>query len=126
MTENTHKPAPINRPLTDDERWLMGQLAVNVLAANIGGTHTEDDCKTCDAAKALMYKYIDKGEVHLTGDAVDAYLSIDGTSIVHVERDWLAFHAEHPEAIDLDRHTLLRPSSELTAEANRRLGDDAK
>lgn len=89
-------PAAINRPLTDDERSLMNRLAIVVVAR-------ETRC-TADTAANVLDQHAAEGNVLLRGDAYNAYLDVCGKTIVHCARDWLAFHAEHPEAIDLQRH----------------------
>ena len=91
----TDQPVPIDRPLTDAERTLMAHLASAVLAQQIGITVNE--------AADQLKNY--PGEIHLTGDAIDCYLTLDGQTIVHVTREWLAFFASHPdEVIDLDKY----------------------
>lgn len=74
----------INRPLTDDERRLMMELAVGVVARQTG------------VSQGVAFDVLDGMTLTLEGDSHDAYLSAAGTVLVHVERDWLAFHAAHP------------------------------
>ena len=71
----------ISRPLTDAERQLMCRLAVQVVAAQTG----RDGGTVADE--------LDELELVLHGDSKDAYLEACGQVLVHVERDWLAFHA---------------------------------
>lgn len=98
-------PAPINRPVTNDERALMVILAVRVLADQSGIPHTATDCPACTASAAALDRFAKEGRVHLRGDEFDCYLDVGPTAgLVHATREWLAFHAEHPEAIDFDRH----------------------
>jgi hypothetical protein len=86
----------INRPLTGDERSLINMLAVRVVAHQTGS----DD----QTAVLVLDQLAGEGEVFLREDPEVAYLEVCGKVIVSAERDWLAFHAEHPEAIDVDRH----------------------
>ena len=81
----TDKPAPINRPLTDDERHLMIALAIRVIADQSGIPHTEDalhsdDCRSCAVASSVLGEFVDRGEVYLTGDHYDAYLEVPPAS----------------------------------------------
>lgn len=94
----------INRPLTDDERSLMNMLAIGVVAR-------ETHC-TADTAANVLDQHAAEGNVLLRGDAYNAYLDVCGNSIVHCTREWLAFHAEHPEAIDLQRHGRVIPDGQ--------------
>jgi len=94
--------APINRPLTDAERDLLNLLAIRVIADQTGVT----DQAAADALDDL----IERDGLYLEGDAHDVYVKTgtpgDGPNhvLVPATREWLAFHAEQPEAIDLDRH----------------------
>lgn len=99
---------PINRPLTDAERSLINALAIRVVAEQ-GGT-------TPETAAAALDAFTADGEVFLQGDATDVHLVVAGSPIVHVTREWLAFHAEHPEAIDWQRHGRVIPSEQDGAE----------
>jgi hypothetical protein len=97
--------APINRPLTDDERALLTTLATRVIADQSGIPHTEGVCRACSVAATVLDGFVDEGDVHVYGDAYDCYLAVGpNRELVHTARDWLAFHAEHPEAIDYDKH----------------------
>ena len=92
MTDNDHNPAPINRPLTDEERSLMNMLAIEIVAQQTG----------CDAdtAAATLDQLASESEITLR----HVYLEACGKVLVHATREGLAFHAEHPEAIDPARH----------------------
>lgn len=90
----------INRPLTDEERHLMNLMAIAVV-----GHQTR--C-TSDEAAQVLDKLAGEGDVILKSDAEDARLVVSGKAIVHAKRDWLAFHAEHPEAIDMRHITVER------------------
>lgn len=101
----TDASAPVNRPLTDNERQLMLDLAVRVIADQSGIPHTAGQCQACSVSATVLDEFIEKGEVHLHGDVMDCYLDVGpNRGMVHATREWLAFHAEHPEAIDFDRH----------------------
>ncbi|WP_210687513.1 hypothetical protein [Mycolicibacterium sp. GESEQ-9] len=95
---------PINRPLTDAERSLINALAIRVVAEQ-GGTDLE-------TAAAALDTFTEEGQAFLQGNATDVHLVVAGNPIVHVTREWLAFHAEHPEAIDWERHGRLIPRSQ--------------
>lgn len=102
MTDNR---APINRDLTDAERDLMTTLAIRVIADQSGIPHTEGECRACSVAATVLGGFVDEGDVHVYGDAYDCYLAVGpNRELVHTARDWLAFHAEHPEAIDYSKH----------------------
>ncbi len=93
---NTVNKIPIHRPLTAQECHLLRILAVAVVAH-------QGNCPHEIAAQALD-QYAAEGTISIDADDTDANLRIDGKVIVHATRDWLAFHAEHPEAIDANRH----------------------
>lgn len=92
----SNTPAPINRPMTDDERTLVKQLAVATITGQTGASDK--------AAADWLGRLTDREGLHLTYDTRDAYLRTDaGKVIVHVTREWLAFYAANPdEPIDLD------------------------
>jgi hypothetical protein len=71
--------------LTDAERLLLSHLAVATVAGQLGARYE-------DAAAALK-ELADRGDVRITGDANDVYLTASGHSIVHAERRWLRAHA---------------------------------
>lgn len=99
------QPAAINRPLTDAERQLMNLLAITVVANQSGIPHTVAPCQSCAVAASVLDEFAEQGEVHVHGDAIDCYMSVGpNVKMVHATREWLAYHAEHPEAIDLHRH----------------------
>lgn len=79
---------PINRPLTDDERHLMRDLAIQVVCTQTGCTP--------EAAVDALESFAEDGTLILHGDTNDAYLEAAGNVLVHAERDWLAFHAAYP------------------------------
>lgn len=98
----TDQPAGINRPLTDDERTLIAHLAVAVLAQ-------QTRC-TIETATDVLGQCAAEGKVTLRGDAHDANLEVNGTVLVHVTREFLAFFAAHPdEVIDLDKYCTTYP-----------------
>lgn len=93
----TDKPTPVNRPLTDAERSLMHHLAAAVLAQQTG--------VPIEAAQQVLIEDHDNGSLHLVGDAYECRLTLNGKTLVHVTREFLAFHAAHPdEVIDLDKY----------------------
>ncbi len=79
---------PINRPLTNDERQLMHELAVQVVCSQTG-------CSP-DAAVEALESFAKDGTLILRGDTENAYLEAGGNVLVHADRDWLAFHASYP------------------------------
>lgn len=79
---------PINRPLTNDERQLMHELAVQVVCSQTG-------CSP-DAAVEALESFAKDGTLILRGDTDNAYLEAGGNVLVHADRDWLAFHASYP------------------------------
>lgn len=93
---NTVNNIPIRRPLTPQECHLLRMLAVAVVAH-------QGNCPQEIAAQVLD-QYAAEGAVSMDANNTDAHLRINGDVIVHATRDWLAFHAEHPEAIDPHRH----------------------
>lgn len=101
----TDQPAPINRPLTDAERSLLLDLAVRVIADQSGIPHTDGECRSCSVSASVLEEFVDTGQVYAHGDRINCYLDVGpNRKMVHATREWLAFHAEHPEAIDLDKH----------------------
>lgn len=109
MTDN---PAAINRPITDDERALMLSLAIRCMADQSDLPHTDGNCPACAVGEAVIGEFGERGEIHLYGDAIDCYMSVGATEeFVHCTREWLAFHAEHPEAIDMDKHRRQIPNA---------------
>lgn len=74
----------INRGLTDAERTLMCQLAIEVVAQQ---TH-RDRKSVADELDAMT--------IVVHGDTRDAYLDADGTTLVHITREDLALAANHP------------------------------
>lgn len=79
---------PINRPLTNDERQLMHELAVQVVCSQTG-------CSP-DAAVEALESFAKDGTLILRGDTENAYLEAGGNVLAHADRDWLAFHASYP------------------------------
>ena len=75
---------PINRPLTEQERDLLCQLAIEVVAHQTG----RDREQVADE--------LDTMELEVQGDAIDVYLKANGNVLVHATREWLAFHANNP------------------------------
>ena len=95
----TDKAAPINRPLTDDERHLLNMLAIRVIADQTGVT----DQAAADALDDLN----EREGLYLEGDSTDVYIKAGKHRhvVVHATREWLAFFAANPdEPIDLDKY----------------------
>ena len=84
----------LNRPLDDAEKDLLAWLTVRNVVQQTG-------CSWEDAAAALG-KFAEEGRAIMRGDGLDAYVEIAGHTLIHCERDWLAFHA-HAEEWELDR-----------------------
>lgn len=114
----TDRPA-IKRRLTDDERDLLAELLAQGIA---------EQCRiTTKAAADQLADLADKGQIVMRGDDLDVYIDVCGKTLLHVERDWLAFYAHNQnEPIDLDKHRVWKPTRDLTTEANRRLGEGEK
>ena len=74
----------INRPLTDAERTVMNQLAVASVARQTG----RDRESVADE--------LDEMTIRVHGNAKHAYLTADGTTLVHITREDLALAANHP------------------------------
>lgn len=97
------QPAAINRPLTDDERDLIKQCAIWLVAEQHGFTDEQ-------AAEYLEY-LIERRGLYMHGDDQNVWVKTgkpdDPTSytLVHFTREWLAFFASHPgEPIDLRKY----------------------
>lgn len=94
------KPSAVNRPLTDDERRLLRQLAI----WNVAEQNGVDAREAADALDDLIAR---EGMV-LQCDACEANLRVrdeDGPVIIHATREWLDYWA-HME-IPLTRAHLL-------------------
>jgi hypothetical protein len=83
--------APIERPLTDEERQLLVNLAVRQLAEQAGCTLGE--------ANDVLAELAARGELLFTGDneSVRVVTNAQGGWLVQAARDWLAFHASWPD-----------------------------
>ena len=95
--ENTmpDQPAPINRPLTDDERQLLADLTVWCIAEQKGVTD--------DQARQALADLNDTSGLYMSGDTIDAYVRFSsGKVIVHVTREWLAYWAHTEEELTSD------------------------
>ena len=92
----TDQPTPINRPLTDDERFLLADLTVWCIAEQKGVTD--------DQARDALAELSAKGGLSTTGDAINAYVRYtnSGKVIVHVTREWLAYWAHTDEQLTSD------------------------
>lgn len=92
--------AAINRPMTDDERELMMQLAVWVITEQTGAS---------DKAAADWLDDLNEREgMTLEYDTRDAYIKTSaGKVILHCEREWLSFFANHPdEPVDVAEYAV--------------------
>jgi hypothetical protein len=74
----------INRPLTDTERTLLCQLAIETVAHQTGRN------------RETVADELDTMTITVHGDAHDAYLQADGTTLVHITREDLALAANTP------------------------------
>ncbi len=89
MTDMTDLPE-IHRPLTDDERSCIMQLAIAVVMYRMGCTE--------EAAAAVL----DGIDCELKASTTEAAIYSNGHRIVRCARDWLAFTAMNPDIpIDL-------------------------
>lgn len=88
-----NQPVPVNRPLTDDERYLLADLTVWCIAEQKGVTD--------DEARDALAKLCDTGGLSTNGDAINAYVRFtnSGKVIVHVTREWLAYWAHTDEQL---------------------------
>ena len=104
----TDKRARIRRPLDDDERTLLTQLAIWALAEQTG---VSDD----EAQRALDRLNNDSG-LDIRGDDYDVYIRTreHGHTIVHATREWLEWHAHSGEQLTSDelRRVLRRGKGE--------------
>ncbi|WP_319454252.1 MULTISPECIES: hypothetical protein [unclassified Mycobacterium] len=75
----------INRPLTDQERTLMCQLAIATVVEQTG----KDRETVADELDAMT--------IVVHGDDRNAYLDADGKTLVHITREDLALAANHPD-----------------------------
>ena len=88
-------PTPVKRPLTDDERELLTQLTVWVVAEQTGWTAGR-------AADWLDHINATIG-LHRQGDNTDVTVTTgNGHTILHCTREWLAFQAQHDEQVTGD------------------------
>lgn len=89
----TGNPTPINRPLTDDERDLLAQLTIWVIADQTGVTD--------EAAAEALDDLNQKSGLSMQGDNIDAYVKTTEHRhvILHCTREWLAFHAHSGEQL---------------------------
>jgi hypothetical protein len=74
----------INRPLTDTERDVLCQLAIESVARQMGRDPES------------VAGELDEMDIRVHGDARDAYLTADGKTLVHITRQDLALAANHP------------------------------
>jgi hypothetical protein len=99
----TDQPAPVNRPLTDDERDLLNEVIVWKIRENIArqsGVHVTPQ-SIADALDDL----IEKSGLRRTYDAQHLYVKTvqHGHTILRCNREWLTFHAQHDEQLTEDQ-----------------------
>lgn len=82
-----------DRPLDDAEKDLLAWLTVRNVVEQAG-------C-TWETAVAVLEKFTEEGRAIMRGDGLDAYVEIAGHTLIHCEREWLAFHA-HVDAWEQD------------------------
>lgn len=84
---------PVNRWLTDDERELLADLTVWVIAEQTGVTD--------DAARKALDDLNKKTGLSMEGTTTDVYVKTipHGHVILHCTREWLAFHAHSGEQV---------------------------
>jgi hypothetical protein len=81
--------ATIDRPLNDQERSLLLNLATRNIADETGCTH--------DEATDVMARLVAEGQLVIEGNAEDVVVRIgSGTVLVEAKRDWLSFHSQFP------------------------------
>lgn len=78
-----------DRRLDQAEKDLLAWLTVHTVVEQTG-------CTWEDAAAALA-EFADEGQAVMRGDGLDAYVEIAGHTLIHCERDWLAFNAHADE-----------------------------
>ena len=78
-----------HRRLDQAEKDLLAWLTVRNVVQQTG-------C-TWETAAAALEMFTEEGRAILRGDGLDAYVEIAGHTLIHAERDWLAFHAHADE-----------------------------
>jgi len=78
-----------HRRLDQAEKDLLAWLTVNNVVEQTG-------C-TWETAAAALADFAEQGRATLRGDALDVYVEVAGHTMIHCERDWLAFHAHAEE-----------------------------
>jgi len=82
-----------NRPLDDAEKDLLNWLTMREVVNATG-------CSFQTAADVLD-QLVEESGAFYRADHFDAYVEIAGHTLVHAERDWLAFYA-HADDWELD------------------------
>jgi hypothetical protein len=77
------------RGLTDPERALLAELAVDTIARQV-----PHDPET---VRSVLDELAQEGRVALVGDERDVYVVVAGCQIVHAARDWLRWAAYLPD-----------------------------
>jgi hypothetical protein len=77
-----------NRPLNDEERSLLLNMATRCIADQTGATH--------EHASDELGRFVDEGQLLIQADAEIVRVFAAGHQIVDVARDFLAFHASNP------------------------------
>lgn len=92
-------PAPINRPLTDEERDLLNHVIVWQIRENIAlgsGVHV-----TPESVTAALDDLIERSGMGRRYDEHNVYITVgeQANVILRVSREWLTFHAQHDEQL---------------------------
>jgi hypothetical protein len=80
-----------NRPLDDAEKDLLNWLTMREVVNATG-------CSFQTAAEVLDQIVEENGAFYRV-DHFDAYVEIAGRTLIHCEREWLAFHAHASECL---------------------------
>ena len=85
----TRRRLKFTRRLDDAEKSLLAWLTINNAVQQTG-------CSG-ETAVAALEKFTEEGQAIMRGDGLDAYVEIAGHTLIHSEREWLAFHAHADE-----------------------------
>jgi hypothetical protein len=85
-----------DRPLTDQERDFLLDLAASTLADEFNRTQTDRPPCSKDEATAVLHRLSAEGKLAVDVNAEAAQVFTKGNLLVDAKRDWLAFHAAHP------------------------------
>jgi hypothetical protein len=91
--------AAFDRPLTDQERDYLFDLAARCVADKFNSTQTDRPrCSTEDATDVLR-RLSAEGKLEIAVDGEAAQVFTSGNLLLDAKRDWLAFHAQYPGLI---------------------------